>query len=1044
VLSVQSKALLLRQSSIAFVFIALAACQPTQNLDAQLQQVIVEQGLTGQPNSKFDIPDINTPLSQLGKKLFFSTSLSGNGDVACVSCHHPQLGGGDDLSLPIGIDAVVPELLGPGRKLDKQKVLTHSSSQHDGPNVPRNSPSTFNSTYYQKALFWDGRVRMELDAQGESYDGGGIVTPDSLFATTDPQARQDLLFAQSRFPVTSGQEMLGFAKSHFHNDEVRQDVEQKLQQERVWLGEFRVVFAQPQGTAAELITFAKVSEALAAYQRSQNFIFSPWQKYVTGSLSALDEQQKQGALLFYQVKKGAEQSCASCHSGDFFTDEAYHNLALPQFGHGKDKLKNDYGRKRVTRGPDDKFRFRTPTLLNATATGPYGHDGAYDDLLAMLNHHVNPEQAVQNYDYDLQHLAQYKDLPIEHPYIKQNTEYALRAAQETGDLPELNYTAAELDKIVAFLQALTDSCVESEECLAPWMLDGTEPEQMQLLQVKFSQAKQQGEKAQKKPQATQVSKAPLFIEQALQAGIQHSFIPSRPDLPMDVKPNDPKLTRLITSNMHLTMTGGLATGDVNGDDLPDVFLVGGDLGESKLYINKGRGKFEDVTNASGIDVKGLMSNGASFADVDGDGLDDLLIGGAVKRSSLNIDGGGQTPAPYSLWRNLGNNKFENMTEASGLKFNRNSFSTAFADYDQDGDLDLAVGHWHRMKSNQGEEVHLWENTGKGIFKAANHKMQVNGSWSGIDWSFTPTFADINNDGWVDLLYTSDFETTQYFINEKGQRFLNATAPSVITDENGMGSAVEDYDNDGDLDWFVTGVYDVKPKLIANNLSMWGGSGNRLYRNKGDGSFEDATEEAGVRDGGWGWASCFADFNNDGHLDILHVNGYLYDDHPAWLDMAGLFTHQAPRLFINDGTGHYTDRALELGLTEDEGRAISCTDFDRDGDVDLLIQQLAKPTLLYMNQSVEQGQKNFVGVTIKGPAGNPHAAGARVYVKAGGKTQMREIKIGSNYLSQNAVEAHFGLGDVDVIDELKVVLPEPFAKTLVKTGVKAGEWVGLEI
>lgn len=1034
-LSIKSKAQWLYV--ILCVVITLSACQSQQSLDDQLQQVITEHDLQGQPRSKIAIPDINTPLSQLGKKLFFSTSLSGNGDVACVSCHHPQLGGGDDLSLPIGIDAVMPTLLGPGRKLDKQKVASHSHSQDDGPNVPRNSPSTFNSGYYQKALFWDGRVRMELDAAGESYDGGGIVTPDSFFATTDPQARQDLLFAQSRFPVTSGQEMLGFAKNHFHNDEVRESVENNLRQESVWLDEFKQVFQQPKAGANELITFANVSEALAAYQRSQNFISNPWQGYITGKLSALDEQQKQGALLFYQVKQGAGQSCASCHSGDFFSDEAYYNLAIPQFGHGKDKLKNDYGRKRVTRASDDKFRFRTPTLLNVTATGPYGHDGAYDDLYAMLNHHVNPEQAIQDYDYKLQHLAQYKEQPVEHPYIRKNTEYALQAAKKTGDLPQLNYTAQELEDIAAFLEALTDRCVEDAECLAPWLLDGTEPQTMQLLQAQLK-----GEPGVQDENTVNLS--PLFIEQAKLAGIQHRFIPSRPNLPLDAKPNDPKLTRLITSNMHLTMTGGVATGDVNGDGLPDVFLVGGDLGESKLYINQGHGKFSDGTAQSGIDVTGLMSNGATFADVDGDGLDDLLIGGAVKRSSLNIDGGGQTPAPYSLWRNLGHGEFENMTKASGLIFNRNSFSSAFADYDQDGDLDLAVGHWHRMMTNQEEEVHLWENQGKGVFKAANHKMQVNGSWSGIDWSFTPTFADINNDGWVDLLYTSDFETTQYFINEQGKRFVNATSPNVITDENGMGSAVADYDNDGDLDWFVTGVYDVKPKMIANNLSMWGGSGNRLYRNKGDGSFEDATEEVGVRDGGWGWASCFADFNNDGHLDILHVNGYLYDDHPAWIDMAGLFTHQAPRLFMNDGNGRYADRALELGLTEDEGRTISCTDFDRDGDVDLLVQQLAKPTLLYMNQSVEQGQKNFVGVKIKGPAGNPHMAGARVYVTTGGKTQMREIKIGSNYLSQNAAEAHFGLGDVDVVDELKVVLPKPFAKTLVKKDVQAGEWVVLEL
>ncbi|PIE36770.1 MAG: hypothetical protein CSA54_03375 [Gammaproteobacteria bacterium] len=1047
----------LRKFCWGFVgLLAVQGCSPGSDevaLDKQLAEVIQAQGLTGQPVSRKPIPAPDEPLVQLGKKLFFSTSLSGNGDVACVSCHHPALGGGDQLSLPIGIDATLPELLGPGRRVDSAKVQTHSNSQDPGPNVPRNSPSTFNTNYYQNALFWDGRVRFGVDESGATRYDGGIVTPDSLFATTDSAASDDLLFAQSRFPVTSGQEMLGFAKAHYHNDDVRAEIERKLRAAPVWLAEFRQAFAQPKASAQDLLSFSHLSAALAAYQRSQDFVNTPWRDYVSGRLSALSEQQKQGALLFFQGKPGAAHSCASCHRGDFFTDERYYNLALPQFGPGKDKLKNDYGRKRVTRRPEDKFRFRTPTLLNTTETGPYGHNGAYATLKGILKHHVDAAQAIADYDYDLQHLPQYRDFPVTHPYIESNTRYALEQAQKTADLPQLLYSDDELDKIEAFLHALTDPCTQQADCLQAWLPDtaqgSSDAEAMQLLKVRLATDTAAADATPKQqPGSGSAARAdspaqPLFIERASAAGIVHTFKPSRPDLPLDAKPNDPGITRLLTSNMHLTMTGGIATGDINRDGLPDVFLVGGDLGQHKLYLNKGAGQFEDITASSGIELAGLMSNGASFADVTGDGLDDLLVGGVVKRATANNQGGAQTPVSYSLWKNLGNGQFADMTASSGLHFKRNLFSSAFADYDQDGDLDLATGHWHRMKNHQGEDEHLWENQGNGQFTAARQTMQIQGSWPEIDWSFTPNFADINNDGWPDLLYTSDFETSQYFINQQGKRFVNATDTRVITDENGMGSALADYDNDGDLDWFVTGVYDVSPKRIAMNTALWGGSGNRLYRNLGNGQFEDVTSEAGVRDGGWGWASCFADFNNDGHLDIFHVNGYLYDDHPAWLDMAAKFTHQAPRLFINDGRGHYSDQAQALGFSADEGRTISCTDFDRDGDVDILIQQLGRPSKLYMNQSIEQQLGQFIGVRIHGRAGEP-LAGSRVYATTNGNTWMREIHIGSNYLSQNAAEAHIGLGDAQQLDELKIITPPPYARTIIRHNVAAGQWLDIQI
>lgn len=1024
--------MVIRIALLCLLFL-VSACQQDVDLDQQLAEQIQKHELSGKPQSNVSIPDATAPLSQLGKKLFFSTHLSGNGDVACVSCHHPKLGGGDDLSLPVGIDAENPQLLGLGRKADRAKIDQHSPSQDDGPNVPRNSPTTFNAGYYQKALFWDGRVRLS-DVSG-SYDGdesaAGIVTPDSLFATPDPQASTDLLFAQSRFPVTSSQEMLGFSSFHAHNDDVRQKIEHRLQQNPAWLSAFQQGF-NSQENAKTLISFSSISEALAAYQRSQDFVDTPWARYVQGDQQALSVDQKKGALLFFMGKNG--QSCAACHSGDFFTDERYYNLAMPQLGHGKDKLKNDYGRKRVTRLSDDRFRFRTPSLLNAEHTAPYGHAGAYQTLREVIEHHVNPVIAVANFDDSLGHLQQFSAESVDYPYVRKNTEYALKQAQKTGDLPALNYSANDVDQLLLFLSALSDPCVKSAECLQPWLAKADDSLGIPAFEVRPIADKGESEFSAE----SSVSK-PHFKEIAAQSGLQHVFDPSRPELPADQSPDDPKVIRKIVSNMHLTMTGGVATGDVNEDGLPDLFLVGGKNGANRLFINQGKGGFVDVTQESGLNLDGTATNGALIADFTGDGLVDLIVGGVVIRQGSNVEGGEEVPASFSLWKNKGNNRFENITAQSGLVFGRNSFSMAAGDYDVDGDLDLVVGHWHRSRTAKSAEVHIWENTGHGQFVAASKKMGLDGAWPDIDWTFTPSFADINNDSWPDLLFVSDFETTQYFVNNQGKGFVNRTSAEVITDENGMGSALGDYDNDGDLDWFVSGVFDLDPKGVEFNAPLWGKSGNRLYQNKGNGDFVDVTDVVGVRDGGWGWASCFADFNNDGHLDIFHVNGYLYDDHPAWLSMAGKFTHQPPRLFINQGDGSYVDQAEAWGLREDEGRAISCTDFDRDGDIDLVIQQLAKPTLYYQNQLA--GNAGFLGVRLRAKL---PVAGARLKITTDKGTQIREIQLGGNYLSQNAKEAHFGLGGAKQIEQLEIWLSGKTKVHKTLKNVTANQWLTVDL
>ena len=221
----------------------------------------------------------------------------------------------------------------------------------------------------------------------------------------------------------------------------------------------------------------------------------------------------------------------------------------------------------------------------------------------------------------------------------------------------------------------------------------------------------------------------------------------------------------------------------------------------------------------------------------------------------------------------------------------------------------------------------------------------------------------------------------------------------MIDDHGMGSAVADFDADGDLDWFVSSVFYGGEGQTPDPFR-----GNRLYRNDG-GTFVDATDQAGVVDGGWGWAACAIDFENDGDLDIYHTNGWVGLGSTVEAD----YTADRSRAFVNAGDGTFTDRAGPLGLDDAEfGRAAVCADFDNDGDVDILL--LHEGATLWENES--RGA-NFLRVQLRGLPPNTEAVGARITVTTTGagdtRVRMRELTLGSNYLSQNPLVQVFGLG-----------------------------------
>jgi hypothetical protein len=411
--------------------------------------------------------------------------------------------------------------------------------------------------------------------------------------------------------------------------------------------------------------------------------------------------------------------------------------------------------------------------------------------------------------------------------------------------------------------------------------------------------------------------------------------------------------------------------------------------------------------------------------MDGDGDLDLFIGGLFGDPSL-------------IFANNADGTFVDVTAGSGIDGLTADFniSAAFGDYDLDGDLDLFVGHWgvQKLPGRIGDTEHLWRNDSDatGIYFvsvsiesgiAASILTDVPDANGKIfDSTFTPTFARINDDRFPDLLSVADHGQTRYFLNNGDGTFTNATDPNVITDDFGMGSAVGDFDNDGDLDWFVTSIY------RSDSADF---SGNRLYRNDA-GTFADATPGSGTRAGGWGWGACAIDFENDGLLDIYHTNGWHTEPR---------FEFDVSRAFTALGGLRFRNNTASLGLDDNQqGRGVVCADFDNDGDIDIFQQHrhAYRAATLWRN---DQTANNYLKVRLIGRAPNTEAAGARIYASIGTTTQMREIMIGSNFLSQNPATQHFGLGPSSQVDELKIEWPDGTEEVL--TAVAAGQLLTVE-
>ena len=382
----------------------------------------------------------------LGELLFWDKILSGNGNISCASCHHSLTDTGDGLSLPVGEGG---NGLGMARDTGVGGDAIHER-------VPRNAPPVWNlGARSMSVMFHDGRVSVDA-SQPSGFDS---PVGDDL-----PLGLDNPLAVQAMFPVTSAAEMAGQLGENSIANAVASDqlagpggVWDQLARRLQGIPEYVDLFTSAFDDVSQAgdITYVHAANAIGAYEatafRADN---SPFDQFLRGDGRAMSPAAKRGMRLFY----GPAQ-CSSCHSGKFQTDMSFHAIAMPQIGNGKGNGLNgrdDFGRYNVTAEMADKYRFRTPPLRNVALTGPWGHDGAYNTLGGVVEHHLDALAALDNYATSQAVLPPRDDLDAVdfEIYNDASSRADLAAASE---IEPVRLNKRKLDDLMAFLHALTDT-----------------------------------------------------------------------------------------------------------------------------------------------------------------------------------------------------------------------------------------------------------------------------------------------------------------------------------------------------------------------------------------------------------------------------------------------------------------------------------------------------------------------------------------------------------------------------------------------------------
>jgi hypothetical protein len=473
-----------------------------------------------------------------------------------------------------------------------------------------------------------------------------------------------------------------------------------------------------------------------------------------------------------------------------------------------------------------------------------------------------------------------------------------------------------------------------------------------------------------------------------------------------------------------TLGSGCAFLDYDADGWVDILLVNGsswpghrrERSTLRLYRNNRNGTFTDVTHRAGLDVE-MYGMGVTVGDYDNDGFPDVYVT-AVGQNRL--------------FHNTGKGTFTDVTEKSGLGA-RAAFSTSalWFDYDRDGRLDLFVCNYVKWspehdvfcsvdgqeksyctpEAYRGDTCWLFHNRSDGTFEDVTG---TSGVFDTSSKSLGVVAFDYDRDGWPDLFVTNDTQANKLYKNLRNGRFREVALEAGVAfsadgkARAGMGVDVGDFDGSGRFGLAVTNF---ENEMIG------------LYREVGPGRYEDVAIRAGVGQPSrhtLGFGCLFADLDLDGLLDLVVANGHI--DEPV-RGMRGTVGYaQPPQLFLNQGNGTFADVAASAGqgfAAPKIARGLAYGDFDRDGDIDVLITTNNGPARLYRN---DQSGNHSIRFRLRGTTSNRDAIGAVVKIEHGGTSQQRVVKTGSSYLSQSELPLTFGLGRRDAIDRAVVTWP----------------------
>jgi hypothetical protein len=527
---------------------------------------------------------------------------------------------------------------------------------------------------------------------------------------------------------------------------------------------------------------------------------------------------------------------------------------------------------------------------------------------------------------------------------------------------------------------------------------------------------------------------------------------------------------------------GLAVGDYDGDGRDDIYFLN-QHGTNALYRNLGNGSFADVSAKAGVALGDRVSVGATFADYDNDGFQDLFV---TSTRGGNI-----------LFHNQRDGTFKDVTVAAGVSHIGHSQTPVFFDYDNDGDLDLFLtntAHWTtdtfdmaggnyvgknslpELMTSPEEANILYRNNGDGTFTDVTAAAGLRGR----GWAGDVAVFDYDDDGFLDLFVPSMFGRGQLYRNGGHGTFTDVTAETLgKTPHGAIGAKVFDYDGDGRLDLFVVDMHsdmwmgldyqqrsrdaaiqyqrrrflspagptvdESAPGFIESQRAEFAEHGddydaalfgNALYRNLGRGKFRETAVEAGLETF-WPWGIATGDFDDDGHEDVFITSG-----------MGFPFYYWPNQLMMNDGDGTFTDRANTLGVDPPVGgtfqeqpiagvpaarssRSAAVADFDGDGRLEIVTNNFNDHPYYFANRFP---QRSYIALRLEGTRSNRDAIGAVARLWTGSTVMIRQVNPAGGYLAQSSKVLHFGLGDRSSVDSIVIRWPRGTVQTLKQPGI----------